>query len=186
MAGSSKDNGGSLRPNNPFGNYSFMEAQQQQQKQQPSVSSSAAAASSGSGSSSSKPRALPAVKESPFGNYSFKEAQQQQQQQQKNQQQPGAVYTEPLSPVESGFGSLNQGAAQPGLSSSYQDTGEQQPSGASQHRARDHAFETHSVGDQSTVPAPETRFHEQPGSVPLGAYAGSGAIEQYAIRVLYE
>ncbi|KAJ2388772.1 hypothetical protein GGI05_003688, partial [Coemansia sp. RSA 2603] len=170
MAGPTK--GGDSRPSNPFGNYSFMEAQQ---------TTSAPATAFGA---KAEPPVRQAAKENPFGNYSFKDAQ---------QHGGNSAAIEPASPTDTTAGyQFSEATRLDSNTGNYKDynTTSAQPNGLSytqqqQQQQQIPVLRAEDSADRSgySLDMADTAY-QPPNQQQHGA--SSGYIEQYAIRVLYE
>ncbi|KAJ1721770.1 Cell morphogenesis protein PAG1 [Coemansia erecta] len=171
MAGPTK--GGDSRPSNPFGNYSFMEAQQ------------TTSAPAGAFGASAEPAAVrQAAKENPFGNYSFKDA-----------QQHGGISAaiEPSSPTDnsSGYHQFNDAIGLANSNNLRDYNTDSAQAGSWRHTQQAPVLRPEDAADRSGHPLdmndvpyhPQNQYQNQPQQQ---HGASSGHIEQYAIRVLYE
>ncbi|KAJ2693538.1 Cell morphogenesis protein PAG1, partial [Coemansia sp. RSA 1285] len=159
-------------PSNPFGNYSFMEAQQQSSGASGNINNNSSNAGAlGAGEQQVlRHSSAPAKENNPFLNYSFMEAQQQQQQQ---PFRSTTVAPESSSPITAGAG-LETGA------------------GFSQAHDTDRAEAIEDV--ESVYTEQQQQQQQQQGGTTEaqqeaagGRYgAGSTSIEQQAIRMMYE
>ncbi|KAJ2660555.1 Cell morphogenesis protein PAG1 [Coemansia sp. RSA 1200] len=157
-------------PSNPFGNYSFMEAQQQSSGASGNINNSSSNSNAGALGAGEQQllrhSSAPAKENNPFLNYSFMEAQQQQKQQ---PFRSSTAAPEPSSPITAGAG--------PGTG-----TGFSQAHNTDRAEATE-GLELVSTEQQQQQGATSEAQQESAG----GRYgAESTSIEQQAIRMMYE